>query len=41
MMKKKTSAILMFQRSPLDFTDIQIANVFHHPVQVKNMYFNP
>ena len=26
-------AILMFPRSPLDFTDIKIANVFHHPVQ--------
>ena len=31
----------MFPRSPSGFTDIKIANVFHHPVQAYNMNFNP
>ena len=36
----KNIAILMFPRSPLGFTVIKIANVFHHPVQAEIMIFN-
>ena len=34
-------SVLMSPRSPLGFTDIKKPNVLHHPVQAKNLIFNP
>ena len=34
-------SVLMSPRSPSGFTDIKKPNVLHHPVQAKNLNFNP
>ena len=34
-------SILMSPRSPSGFTDIKKPNVLHHPMQAKNLIFNP
>ena len=34
-------SVLMSPRSPSGFTDIKKPNVSHHPVQAKNLHFNP
>ena len=34
-------SVLMSPRGPSGFTDIKKPNVLHHPVQAKNLHFNP
>ena len=34
-------SVLMSPRSPSGFTDIKKPNVLHHPMQAKNLHFNP
>ena len=34
-------SILMSPRSPSGFTDIKKPNALHHPMQAKNLHFNP
>ena len=34
-------SVSMSPRSPSGFTDIKKPNVLHHPVQAKNLHFNP
>ena len=37
----QTISVLMSPRSASGFTDIKKPNVLHHPVQAKNLHFNP